>query len=162
MFGGSFKDNHVGMISQVKYFMPEIQDKSKYVDILRFQGSSDNTTWVDLFTPDENVHEGWNYHKWENSAEYPTYRFYRFYSDTNNGCLINEIKLTGVETVSNTGATFTCPIAVEVNNEVFATLTETLEYSGTHTTNLTTVEPRYGPVTGGTSITFTGQDFSVD
>jgi hypothetical protein len=66
-FGGSFKENHVGMISQVKYFLPEIEDKTIYVDKLKFQASSDNSTWVDLFTPDENIHEGWNYYKWETS-----------------------------------------------------------------------------------------------
>jgi hypothetical protein len=49
IFGGSFKANHVGMLSQVKYFMGEIDDKSIYVDKLTFQGSSDNTTWTDIF-----------------------------------------------------------------------------------------------------------------
>lgn len=62
--GGSFKENHVGMLSQVKYFMGDIEDKAQYVDNLKFQGSADNTTWTDLFTVDENVHEGWNYMQW--------------------------------------------------------------------------------------------------
>lgn len=34
--GGSFKADHVGMLSQVKYFMGDIQDKTKYVSILKF------------------------------------------------------------------------------------------------------------------------------
>jgi hypothetical protein len=29
---------------------------------------------------DENLHEGWNYFKWETAAEEPKYRFYRFYA----------------------------------------------------------------------------------
>lgn len=78
--GGSFKANHVGMLSQVKYFMGDIADKTKFVDKMKFQGSSDNSTWVDLFTADENIHEGWNYHKWEKSSDYPKYRFYRLYN----------------------------------------------------------------------------------
>lgn len=35
-FGGSFKANHVGMLSQVKYFMGDIQDKSIFADKLTF------------------------------------------------------------------------------------------------------------------------------
>jgi hypothetical protein len=49
IFGGSFKADHVGMLSQVKYFMGEIQDKTLFVDKLTFQGSPDNSTWTDLF-----------------------------------------------------------------------------------------------------------------
>jgi hypothetical protein len=36
IIGGSFKANHVGMLSQVKYFLPEMNDKSIYVDKLTF------------------------------------------------------------------------------------------------------------------------------
>jgi hypothetical protein len=67
--GGSFKENHVGMLSQVKYFMGDIDDKTQYADLLKFQGSADNATWTDLFTVDENVHEGWNYFQWEDAAD---------------------------------------------------------------------------------------------
>ena len=94
------------MLSQVKYFMGEIQDKTIFVDKLTFQGSSDNSTWHELFKVDENVHEGWNYHKWENSADYPRYRFYRFISDNNKGCIVGEIKMTGVETVADSGNSY--------------------------------------------------------
>jgi len=118
VFGGSFKTNHVGMLSQVKYFMGEISDKSIYVDKLTFQGSSDNTTWTDLFQPDDNVHEGWNYHKWESSTDYPRYRFYRFYNNERKGCLLTEIKMTGVETVDNADASYSCPVALEMNDAV--------------------------------------------
>jgi len=45
----------------MKFFMGDIETKSDYVDYLKFQGSADNTTWTDLYTVDENIHEGWNY-----------------------------------------------------------------------------------------------------
>jgi hypothetical protein len=32
---------------------------------MTFQGSADNETWNDIFTVDENIHEGWNYYKWD-------------------------------------------------------------------------------------------------
>jgi hypothetical protein len=34
--GGSFKVNHVGMLSQVKYFMGEIEDRELFEDFLTF------------------------------------------------------------------------------------------------------------------------------
>jgi hypothetical protein len=48
---------------------------------------------------DEKMHSGWNYFKWEDAADYPKYRYYRFYARTNGGCEINEIIFTGVSTI---------------------------------------------------------------
>lgn len=64
--GMSFKPGHVGLISQVKWFMGDITsgDTSFLVDNLIFQGSMDNTTYTDIFNVDESVHEGWNYKTW--------------------------------------------------------------------------------------------------
>lgn len=74
---------------------------------------------------DENIHEGWNYHKWNDSSQYPRYRFYRFYHPTDpEGCLLNEIKMTGVETVDNTDADIACPIALESHGEIVKNFTE--------------------------------------
>jgi hypothetical protein len=70
--------------------------------------------------------------------------------------------MAGVETVSNIDATYTCPVAVEMNDVIVKNLTETVTYDGAITPLLTSIEPRYGPVTGGTSITFTGTGFSDD
>ena len=160
--GGSFKANHVGMLSQVKYFMGDIEQKENYADLLKFQGSSDNTTWTDLFTADENIHEGWNYYQWEVATDQPKYRFYRLYNSLDKGCDVNELKMSGVETVDDSGTTYSCPIAIEKDNEVLASITETVTYSGTLTPLLEAVNPRYGTVTGGTSVTFTGANFVTD
>jgi hypothetical protein len=67
----SFKEGHVGMLSQVKYFMPAIQDRSILVDSTVFQGSNDGVVYDDLFTLDENLHEGFNYHYWDDPADQP-------------------------------------------------------------------------------------------
>lgn len=66
--GVGFKEGHVGLISQVKYFMGDINTPSLYVDLLKFQGSNDNTTWTDLYTADDNIHEGWNYVDWNETG----------------------------------------------------------------------------------------------
>lgn len=136
--------------------MGDIENKAQYVDQLTFQGSADNATWTDLFVADENIHEGWNYFQWENATDQPKYRFYRLYNNQNAGCDVNELKMTGVETIDNSDATYTCALAIEKENTVLANVTETVTYSGTLTPLLTAVNPRFGTVTGGTSVTFTG------
>jgi hypothetical protein len=97
----SFKENHIGLISQVKFFLGDIQNKAAYENKVKFQGSQDGTTYIDIFTVDENVHEGWNYHTWENESEYQKYRFYRFFGEESGSCIINEIQFTGVETIES-------------------------------------------------------------
>ena len=59
--GMAYKAGHVGMLQQVKWFIGEIWDKTIYAGEVKFQGSNDGTTYTDIFTMDENVHEGWNY-----------------------------------------------------------------------------------------------------
>jgi len=89
--GMSFKEKHVGLISQVKFFMGDIQDKTLWVDKLKFQGSNDKTEWTDIFTQDENINEGWNYHSWTDAADYKAFRHYRFFGPVAKSCKINEI-----------------------------------------------------------------------
>jgi hypothetical protein len=115
--GISFKENHVAMISQVKYFMGAMStnDKAELVNITTFQGSNDNSTFTTLFTVDENLHSGWNYYKWESSDDYPKYRFYRFYGAEAGACDINEIVFTGVETIDNQDDTYTCSAKIYID-----------------------------------------------
>lgn len=70
--------------------------------------------------------------------------------------------MTGVETVDNNDATYPCAVALEMNGDVVQTLSDQVTYLDTLTPLLTSVEPRYGPVTGGTSVTFTGTNFVTD
>lgn len=70
--------------------------------------------------------------------------------------------MAGVETVDDSATTLSCPIAVEKDNQVVQTLTQTVTYEGTKTALLNGMNPRYGTVTGGTSVTFTGTNFVSD
>lgn len=70
--------------------------------------------------------------------------------------------MAGVETVDDSATSLSCPIAVEKDNQVVQTLTQTVSYEGTKTALLTGMNPRYGTVTGGTSVTFTGTNFVSD
>lgn len=73
-----FSEGFVGIISQVKFFM-DVQFTSHWSGITHFQGSNDGTTYETLFTMDDNVHSGWNYYTWDEPANYPKFRFYRFF-----------------------------------------------------------------------------------
>ena len=55
-----YKDNHVGVLDEVKFFINRLIDKTPFEDNLVFQGSDDGTTFVDLWNIDKSVHEGWN------------------------------------------------------------------------------------------------------
>lgn len=76
--GWNYKAEHVGMLKQVKWFMKDVQDKSLYADEVKFQGSNDNSTWTNIFTMGEGIHDGWNYHTYTDPEDYPKYRFYKF------------------------------------------------------------------------------------
>lgn len=47
--GMQFKENHVGLLSQVKYFMKDISSKDIFVNATTFQGSNDGSSYTDLF-----------------------------------------------------------------------------------------------------------------
>jgi hypothetical protein len=94
--------------------MKDIQDRDLYTDETVFQGSEGNLTWTTIFTMDENVHEGWNYKIWDAPADYPKYRFYRFYGTKIGSCRFTEIKLQGIETVNIDTADTTCtPVYID-------------------------------------------------
>ena len=101
---------------------------------------------------DENIHAGWNYHEWSLPADYPKFRYYRFHSTNPAGCQLNEVVYRGVETIDNSDSTFQCDVKVILGGS--ETTLNTVEYTNTLTTTLTGISPRYGPVTGGTSVTF--------
>lgn len=92
-----------------------VSQKAELVDITQFQGSNDNSTFTTLFTVDKNLHSGWNYYQWETSDAYPKYRYYRFYGASSGACAINEVTLTGVETIDNSDATYTCSAKVVID-----------------------------------------------
>lgn len=158
--GAGFKADHVGMLSQLKYFMNDIDNPSLYDGILKFQGSNDKSAWTDLHVADENIHEGWNYVKFNETGTNPKYRFYRIYSSTRYGCLVNEMKFTGVETVDNSDSTYSCNVQVSLNKgQSITNVLNNVTYSTDLTARLDAINPRYGTVTGGTPITFTGIKF---
>jgi hypothetical protein len=142
--------------------MKDITSKDLFVNTTTFQGSADGTTYTDLFQMDENLHEGWNYFKWEELADQPRFRFYRFYADADaqGACAINEIAFTGVETIDDDQSSHTCTAKL-VTGETENSLNSVV-YTGAMTSILSAISPRFGTVVGGTEVTFTGTGFTSD
>ena len=73
---------------------------------------------------------------------------------------MNEIKLTGVETIDDNNAQYECDVNVHVGALVEA-VTNKVTFAGASTPLLAAISPRFGTVTGGTTVTFTGTGFSA-
>lgn len=71
-----YKDSHVGVLNEVKFFITDLVNKTPYVGNLIFQGSDDGLAFTDLWTIDESVHEGWNTHDFV--SDKPSFNIYRF------------------------------------------------------------------------------------
>ena len=107
--GMEFKQGFIGQISQVKFFLSNVV-LTTFTNNLKFQGSNDKNNWSDLFSVDENVHEGWNYHKWNDAASYPKFRAYRFTGSAAGSCKINEIKFAGVKSRDDNNQNVQCDV----------------------------------------------------
>jgi hypothetical protein len=119
----------------------------------------DGAIWTDLFTVDINVHNGWNYYTWKDVK--PKYAQYRFYSPTAPGCKINEIKFRGTQAVDNNSETHSCPVELFLNEQKQTELVASVDYKGSLSPKLNAINPRFGSVVGGTSVTFSGTGFST-
>lgn len=112
--GMQFKEGYVGIVQQVKYFINYITDRTQYEDNLMFEGSNDGETFTELFQVGGNVHEGWNYHNFEQDEDagtsYPAYRYYRMrgLGVRNGPCRIHEIKFTGREVIQDENDSYSC------------------------------------------------------
>jgi len=158
--GAEFSEGFVAMLSQVKYFLNEIDDmEAMFADKLVFQGSNDGNTYTDLHTSDSNTHEGWNYIRWEEAADQPKFRFYRFKS-VGGSCKLNEVKFQGVEVLDEDSSTKQCPVKLIVGGAAPIDLNADVTYDGDLTPVLESITPRHGTVKGGDSVTFQGAGFS--
>lgn len=100
-----FDDGKVGRVSKIKFFMSRMTDKlTKFVNLLKIQGSNNNSTWTDLYIADIYMREGWNTYEPDSSM---LYKYFRFYSSNYTACQVAEIQLWGniVEDSSATSKT---------------------------------------------------------
>lgn len=167
--GMEFKEGYVGILQQAKFFINYITDRTQYEKNLMFEGSNDGETYDELFIVDENVHEGWNVHDFEENdltgddkKSYPAYRYYRMrgLGVRNGPCRIHEIKFKGHEVIQDENDEFTCTPKLFLGDLDPITLKDQT-FSGSKTPFLTSISPRWGTRLGGEDITFNGKNFSA-
>ena len=105
-------------------------------------------------------------------VEQPVYQYYRLITDTANGLRsIGEIRYFGFEVIEDDNDTYQCEIELvehttNDDGEAVSTVTdlgEVVSYEVDSTPVVDDISPRWGAVSGGTPITFTGRNFnSVD
>jgi len=154
--GMDFGEGALAIISEVKYLLSEAEDG--YAGILKFQGSKDNDAWEDLFTTDDNAHEGWNSFTWQHTQ--PKFRFFRFYSMFPTAS-VTEAALVGTKLWENADSEIGCEPLVYFEGEPFAYLEE-VTYVSDLTPTIKAMSPTYGSVKGETTVTFSGENLPED
>jgi len=109
-FGMTFMTGYEAVLDEAKVFVTNLVDKTPFVTNLVFQGSNDAwSTSNDIYTFGIEVHEGWNYIRFnDEELEKPSYNSYRFLGAIAGSCRVSEFRLTGVEVMANDDATSQC------------------------------------------------------
>ena len=152
---------YIGKLDKVKYFMNRMTDKqTNFVGNIVFQYlDSSNASYVDSFTVDGFLREGWNEHTFSTPLESTSYRFS---FATAESCQMGEVELWGYVLDASTATSKTCEISlngVESSSSVISGATVT--YTDAATTTVTDISPKYGTYKGGETITITGTSFST-
>ena len=151
-----YKENHVGVLDEAKFFINRLVDKTPFVGNLVFQGSDDGVTFTDLWTIDKSVHEGWNSKDFETNR--PSYHIYRFQGANSGSCRLGEVKLHGVESIDDDNSSYACTPKLIIDS--VTTELNPVTFDETYTPVLTSMSDRYGSVLGSESVTFYGTNFS--
>jgi hypothetical protein len=158
-FGMTFKDNYVAVLDEAKVFINFITSIDPYIDQLHLEGSNDDWDTIDRLFTYSDVHEGWNYINFrDDGADKPAYNSYRFYGDVRGACRVTEFRLTGVEAIADESETYSCDPIIKIGNSTLSTYTNSITYSSDKTPLLTSIEPRFGSVLGGDSVTLNGEN----
>ncbi len=135
--------------------------KSRFVGLLKFQGSRDGLNYTDIFTVGQEIHEGWNYYNYGPGKELK-YRYYRFFGLGDGSCMVGEISLRGYEVIDSIDDSYTCQAQLYLNGSFAANFTGAINYNSNLTPLLKSITPRFGSVVGNETVTFEGENFSVD
>jgi hypothetical protein len=119
MFEGDSSTHFVGILSELKFFMQYFSNKDTYNGNLVLQGSNlafddENATPTTILTVGEELHEGWNYYKFDEwGISTPKYRYYRLFNEVENGCdKIGEINFIGYKAVDSAADTHFCDVSL--------------------------------------------------
>lgn len=165
----TFKTDMKAVLDEVSFFANRFKtttDKEKLAGKLKFQGSDDGTAWTDIFEVGDEVHEGWNTKTWSGEVgvvaqAQPAYNSYRFLGSAAGACRMGEIKIRGVEGKASASgaASDECTPKMKIDGDELDLAKVTYEVA--KTAKLTSISPRFGPVTGATEVTLTGTGFTA-
>ena len=130
---------------------------------LKFQGSADNITYLDLFSMNGTMKTGWN--TWSANSSLPLYRYIKLTPNATqitSRCNLAEVKLFGQRLYSGTStlSSTTCNSLVQLNGNKFW-LNSSVEYRQDKTPIVQSISPLLGATSGGTVVTITGSGFGA-
>lgn len=114
-------------------------------------------TFEDLWVMDESVHEGWNSKDFETNR--PSYNIYRFQGTDAGSCRVGEVKLHGIESISDSASSYSCTPKLHLAGTV--TQLNPVTYDSAVTPVLTGMSSRFGSVLGNEEVVFSGTGFST-
>ena len=156
----SFEAGKVGRLEKVRFFMAKMLDKTtNYVGKLKFQNSSDQTTWGDVWTADVYLSEGWNNIDLSSASSH--YQYYRFFAENKEACQIAEIELIGNVVEDTSSTTKSCTVAVETLGTATQETANAITYDDSASVVVSSVSPRYVSYLGGDVLTITGTGFTT-
>ena len=155
-FQYDFGFEHKALIEYIAFF-PRLGSNHDYLEGAVIKGSNDGSIFTNLFNIKDNVIENWNEIKPNKEGDW-NYRYIRF---EGRKCSISEFKVFGFN-YSNLFTNTTshqCDVIYESEgtNLIF---TSKVEYRKDKTPVITSLNPKMGTTTGGTSVTFIGENLS--
>ena len=152
---------YIGKLNKVKYFMNRMTDKqTNFVGNIAFQYySTGSSSYVDSFTVDGSLREGWNEYTFTAPLESSSYRFS---FATARSCQMGEVELWGYVLEDSAATSKTCDISLNGLGSGSSVISgASVTYTDAATTTVTGISPAYGTYKGGETITITGTSFST-
>ena len=138
-------------------FINNLLDKTPYDAFFKLQGSNDQSAWTDIYTFDNDLHEGWNSIVAPTDSPY-SYNTFRFYGEKSGSCRVGEVKLIGLQVLDDSNTSISCTAKLTLHGET--TDLSSVSYTTSKTATIDSIEPRYGSEIGGETVTFNGSGFS--
>ena len=130
-----FKDEHVGVLDAVKFFIDNLAtSKAPFKDNLKLQGY-DGSAWIDIWTVDATIHEGWNTHDFTGTK--PAYNKYKWVGSASGACRLAEAEFVGIDALSEATATKVCTPKLKMGET--STNLNTITYANAVTPTITKI-----------------------
>jgi len=149
-----------GLVNGVNYALRQMNNlESGRYNLVKIEGSNDNSAWTELATLGQQGKVGWNSKAISTTT---AYRYLRWNSPDKDGCRVSEIQYRGF-TVNDSPTSSAAPVTVDVElqaNGKTEVLAGKVTYSPSLTPVVTSISPSFGVAAGGTVVTVTGTNLA--